>query len=82
MVIPALAVVVLVVIALREMIALLLLLVRPSLHHVAEPHDGLGSITTKISKESLISDVVVEAVDDVLLEDVSDGGTYVEEQQV
>jgi hypothetical protein len=65
--------------ALREATTLLLLLVCPSLHHVAEPHDGLGSVATEISKESLIGDAVVEAVEDVLLGDVGDGSVCVEE---
>jgi hypothetical protein len=46
----------------------------PSFHHVAEPHDGLGSVAAKISKESLVGDAFVEAVDDILLGDVGDGG--------
>jgi hypothetical protein len=71
--------VVVVITMLCEAIALLLLLVRPNLHHITEPHDGLGSVAAKISKESLVSDAVVEAVDDVLLEDVGDGGACVEE---
>jgi hypothetical protein len=31
------------------------------------------------SKESLVGDAIVEAVDDILLGDVGDGGTSVEE---
>jgi hypothetical protein len=33
----------------------------------------------EISKESLVNDAVVEAIDDVLLRDIDDGGTCVEE---
>jgi hypothetical protein len=48
------------------------------LHHV-QPCDGLRSVAAKISKESLVGDAVVEAVDDVLLKDVIDGGACVKE---
>jgi hypothetical protein len=75
-VIPPLVVVV-VVATLRELIRLLLLLVWPSLHHVMEPHDGLGSIAAKVSKESLVGDAIVEVVDNILLGYVGDGGACV-----
>jgi hypothetical protein len=78
-VIPPLVVIVVVIVALREAIVLLLLLVYQSLHHVVEPRDRLGSIAAKVSKESLVSDAVEEAVDNILLEDVGDGGMCVEE---
>jgi hypothetical protein len=58
-VIPLLVLVVVVVTALREAIALLLLLVFPSLHHFEESRDGLGSVAAKVSKESLVGDAVV-----------------------
>jgi hypothetical protein len=48
------------------------------MHHVVEPRDGLGSVAAKISKESLVDDAIVEAIDDVLLGDVDDGGVCVE----
>jgi hypothetical protein len=75
-------VVVVVVAMLQEAVALLVLLVRPSFHHVVEPCNGLGLVAAKISKESLVGDAVVEAVDDVLLGDVGDGGASVKEAAI
>jgi hypothetical protein len=76
-VIPLLVVVV--VAALQEAIVLLLLLVCPSLHHVMKPRDVLGSVAAKVSKESLVGDAIVKAVDNILLGDVGDGGACVKE---
>jgi hypothetical protein len=76
---PPIVVVVVVVAALREAVALLFLSVYPSLHHVMEPRNGLGSVTAKIYEEVLVGDAVVEAVDHVLLGDVGDGGASLEE---
>jgi hypothetical protein len=77
-VIPPLVVFVVVITVLQEVITLWILLIHPSLHHV-QPCDGLRSVAAKISKESLVGDAVVEAVDDVLLKDVIDGGACVKE---
>jgi hypothetical protein len=44
-----------------------------------EPRDGLESIVAEVSEESLVDDAVVEAVDNILLRDVGDGGACVEE---
>jgi hypothetical protein len=67
---PLVVAVVVVVAVPREAITLLLLLVRASLHHLMELCNGFGLIAAKVSKESLVSDAVVEAVNDVLLGDV------------
>jgi hypothetical protein len=52
-------------------VMLLLLLVRPLVHHVAESYDGLGAIAAKIPVEELVADAVMEAVDDVLFRSAS-----------
>lgn len=61
------------------MIAPLLLLVCPGPHHVAKVHDSLGSVPTEVSIEVLVGDAIVEAIDNVLTGDVSDGDACVKE---
>jgi hypothetical protein len=78
-VIAPLVVVVVVAAARQEALTLLLLLIHPGLHHVVKSCDGLWEVTTEVSEESLVSDAVVVTVDDVLLEDVGDGGVRLEE---
>jgi hypothetical protein len=75
----AVAIVALVVVALGEALVLLVLLVSPSLHHVGELHDSLGAISAEVAVEVLRAEAILEAVDDVLVGDVGDGGTYLEE---
>jgi hypothetical protein len=64
---------VVVVIAPGEVIAFLLPFVGPSLHHITKLDDGRRSVTSKILIEALCCDAIVEAVDDVFIEDVGDG---------
>lgn len=55
------------------MVALLVLLVHPSLHHVIELDDGLGSVASKVSEETLLGEAVLEALDDIFVGDVGAG---------
>jgi hypothetical protein len=48
-------------------------------HHITKAHNGLGPVPPKISVDAWVGDAVVEAVDDVVLRNVHDGGTDVEE---
>jgi hypothetical protein len=49
------------------------------MHHVTQPRNSLWPIPTEVSVDARIGDAVVEAVDDVLLRDICDGGTDIEE---
>ena len=64
---------------LRVVVARLLLLVRPVCHQVRECPDGLGVLPAEISIEVPVGKAVLEAVDDVLMGDVGDGGMCLEE---
>jgi len=64
---------------LRVAVIVLLLLVRPVCHHVRECPDGLGVLPAEISIEVPVGKAVLEAVDDVLIGDVGDGGMCLEE---
>jgi hypothetical protein len=48
-------------------------------HHITKAHNGLWPVPPKISVDAWVGDAVVEAVDDVILRDVRDGGVDVEE---
>jgi hypothetical protein len=63
----------------REPLLHLLLLFGPIVHHITKARNGLWPIPPKISVDAWVSDAVVEAVYDVVLRDVHDGGTDVEE---
>jgi hypothetical protein len=78
-VVAAPLVVVVVAIAPRVVVPLLFLLICPSLHHVAEFHDGLGALVSEVQVDRTLEDAVVEAVDDVLVGDVGNGGVRLEE---
>jgi hypothetical protein len=75
----AVVVVVLVVVAIGEAFVLLIILAGPSLHHLAELHDSLGVIAADVTVDVLHGKAVLEAVDDILIGDVGDGGTHLEE---
>jgi hypothetical protein len=51
----------------REPLPHLLLLLGPVVHHVTQPHNSLRSVPPEVSVDAWIGDVVVEAVNDVLL---------------
>jgi hypothetical protein len=44
-----------------------------------KPHNGFRSVPPEVSVDAWVSDAIVEAVDDVLLRDVRDGSTDIEE---
>jgi hypothetical protein len=75
----AVIIVALVVVALGEALVLLVLLVGPSLHHVAELHDSLRAIVAEVVVDVLQAKAILEAADDILISDVGDGGTHLEE---
>jgi hypothetical protein len=68
-----------VVIAPRELLTHLLLLLRPIVHHVTKSCKSFWSVPPKVSINAWVSEAIVEAVDDVLFRDVRGGGTHVEE---
>jgi hypothetical protein len=48
-------------------------------HHITKARNGLWPVPPKISVDAWVGDAVVEAVDDVILQNVRDGGADVEE---
>jgi hypothetical protein len=48
-------------------------------HHITKARNSLWPVLPKISIDDWVGDAVVEAIDDVILRDVRDGGTDVEE---
>jgi hypothetical protein len=55
------------VIAPRESLPHLFLLLRPVVHHIAKPCDSFRSIPSKLSVDVWVGDAIVEAIDDVFL---------------
>jgi hypothetical protein len=49
------------------------------MHHTTKARNSLRPVPPKIPVDALVGDAVVEAVDDVILRDVRDGGADVEE---
>jgi hypothetical protein len=70
---------VVVIVAKWETTAFLFLLVCPVMHHVAQFYHCFRTVSSKITVKGLGGDAIVEVVDDVLVEDVGDGGPCVEE---
>jgi hypothetical protein len=48
-------------------------------HHVTKPCNSFRSVPPKVSVDAWVGDAVVEAVDDVFLRDIRNGGMDVEE---
>jgi hypothetical protein len=67
------------ILALWEPLPHLLVLFGPIVHHITKARNSLWPVPPKIPVDAWISDAVVEAVDDVVLRDVRDGGADVEE---
>jgi hypothetical protein len=67
------------ILTLRELLPHLLLLFGPIVHHITKARNGLRPIPPKISVDAWVGDAVVEAVDDVILRNVRDGGADIEE---
>jgi hypothetical protein len=63
----------------QEPLAHLLLLLGPVVHHVTQPRNCLRPVSLEVSIDAWIGDTVVEAVDDVLLQDIRDGGADIKE---
>jgi hypothetical protein len=63
----------------QEPLLHLLLLFRPFVHHVTQPCNSLQPVPPEVSVDAWIGDAVVEAVDDVLLLDIRDGGADIKE---
>jgi hypothetical protein len=67
------------IIAPREPLPHLLFLLGPVMHHVMKPRNSLRPVPPKVPVDALVSDAVVEAVNDVLLRDIHNGGADIEE---
>jgi hypothetical protein len=67
------------VIAPREPLPHLFLLLGSVMHHVTKSCNSFWSVPPKISVDAWVGDAIVEAVDNVLLRDIHNGGTHVEE---
>jgi hypothetical protein len=65
------------VIASREPLPHLFLLLGPVVHHVTKPCNSFRSVLPKVSVDALVGDAIVEAVDDVFLRDIRNGGAQV-----
>jgi hypothetical protein len=63
----------------REPLPHLLLLFRPVVHHVMKARNSFRPVPLEVSVDAWVGDAVVEAVDDVFLQDVRDGSANVEE---
>jgi hypothetical protein len=57
----------------------LLLLLGPIVHHVTKSCNSFWSVPPKVSINAWVGEAIVEAVDDVLFQDVRNGGSHVEE---
>jgi hypothetical protein len=62
----------------REPLPHLLFLFGPVVHHVAKPCNSFRPVPPEVSVDAQFSDAVVEAVDDVFLRDVRNGGADIE----
>jgi hypothetical protein len=67
------------IIAPREPLSHLLFLLGPVVHHAMKPRNSLRPVPPKVPVDAWVGDAVVEAVDDVLLQDICNGGADVEE---
>jgi hypothetical protein len=63
----------------RKPLPHLLLLFGPIVHHIMKARNSLRPVPPKIPVDAWVGDAVVEAVDDVVLRDVRNGGADVEE---
>jgi hypothetical protein len=78
-IVPLAFVIAVVIWAPREPLPHLLLLLGPIVHHITKARNSLRPVPPKIPVDAWVGDAVVEAVDDVILRDVHDGGTDVKE---
>jgi hypothetical protein len=75
----AIAIALLVVVALGEAVVLLILLVSPLCHHVAQLYRSSWVVAPEVVVRVLREEPVLEAADDILIGDVGDGGACLEE---
>jgi hypothetical protein len=73
------AVALLVVVALGKVIVLLVLMISPLCHHVAQFHGSSWAVVSEVVVRVLREDIVLEIADDVLIGNVGDGGSHLEE---
>jgi hypothetical protein len=69
----------LVVVALKEAIVLLVLLISPLCHHVMQLHGSSRMVVSEVVVGVLREEAILKVADDVLIGNVGDGGSYVEE---
>jgi hypothetical protein len=69
----------LVVVALGEALVLPILLVGPPCRHVVKIHGSSWAVASKVVVGVLQEKAILEAADDVLVGDVGDGGSHLEE---
>jgi hypothetical protein len=69
----------LVIVALRETIILLVLLVSPPYQHVVQLHGSSWAVASEVMVGVLRGEAILEEPDDVLVGDVSDCGSHLEE---
>jgi hypothetical protein len=72
------AITLLIVVALGEVVVLLVLLVNSPCHHVTQLHGSSRVIAFEVVVRVLREEPVLEAVDDVFISDVGDGGAHLE----
>jgi hypothetical protein len=75
----AIAIALLVVITLGEAIVFLVLLVSPPCHHVTQLHGSNWAVAPEVIVCVLQEEAVLEATDDVFVDDVGDGGAHLKE---
>jgi hypothetical protein len=68
------------ILALREPLPHLLLLFGPVMHHVTKARNSFRPVPPEVSVNAWVGDAVVEAVDDVILQDVRDGSVNCDTQ--
>jgi hypothetical protein len=73
------AIALLVVVALREAVIFLVLLVSPPYHHVTQLHGSSWAVVPEVMVRALREEAILEATNDVLISDVGDGGACLEE---
>jgi hypothetical protein len=73
------AIALLAVVVLGEAVGLHILLVSPPSHYVTKLHGGSQAIASEVVVRVIREEPILEAADDVLVGDVGDGGTRLEE---
>jgi hypothetical protein len=66
-----------VVVAPREPFTHFLLLLGPIVHHVTKSCNSFWSVPPKVTIDAWVGEATIEAVDDVLFQNVRNGGSYI-----